>query len=66
MEKGLPLITNMDDYSPSWLHHGVNVLDINIMNHDDLGSTLMQSICEQARRDVNEFVSWESLLNIFK
>jgi hypothetical protein len=65
MEKGLPLITNMDDYSPSWLHHGVNVLDINTMNNDDLGSTRMQTIGEQARRDVNKFVSWESLLNIF-
>lgn len=66
MEKGLPLITNTDEYSPTWMQHGLNVLDINSLNNNNLTTKQLQLIGEQARLDVVKFASWESLIHIFK
>lgn len=66
MEKGLPLLTNLDPFSPPWMKHGVNVLDINRLAQEDLTSARLAEIGARGRKDFHDHASWDSLLAVFR
>jgi len=61
MAKGCTLLTNLDEYSPKWMQHGVNVLDINSVQVDDLRCASLQELGAAAKRDVEIHASWDLL-----
>ncbi len=66
MEKGLPLLTNLDDLSPSWLTPGINVLDIHHLKDQELSVESLRKIGRQAKRDVQKYASWEGLVDLIR
>lgn len=65
MEKGIPILTNLDEYSPSWMKHGVNLLDINRLDSIELDPEHFNEISKNAKLGVRTFASWESLITKF-
>jgi hypothetical protein len=62
MSNGCAVLTNLDDYSPAWMRHRKNVLDINQVISDDFDAVLLQEVGNAAKIDSKAFSSWESLL----
>jgi len=66
LEKGLPVLTNLDAHSPSWMRHGVNVLDIERVTHEDFVPNRLSSVATQGQRDGRTHASWDALVEMFK
>lgn len=64
MKRGCAVLTNYDDYSPKWIEHGVNVLDITKALPDNLNLKALEQIGLQAKSDVNKYASWEGLADL--
>lgn len=61
MRRGCAVLTNCDEYSPSWMKHGENILDIHRTNADDLDKIILDKIGKNAQRDEQMHASRESL-----
>ncbi len=66
MNRGCAVLTNLDKYSPGWLEHGKNVLDIAKLKPADLSPTLLKEIGAKAKRDSLAHASWPELIQQFK
>jgi hypothetical protein len=64
MARGCAVLTNCDEYSPQWLQHGKNVLDIHRVRPEDLHLDLLAEIGKQAQKDAREYASWEGLVRL--
>lgn len=62
MEKGIPVLTNLDQHSPHWLKHGKNIIDINDLNGDLLTTEILKEIGKEGAIDYHKNASWESLV----
>lgn len=65
MNKGCAVMTNCDEYSPEWMRHGENILDINKIQPENLDLNLLRKIGDKARQDVLKYASWDKLINLF-
>jgi hypothetical protein len=62
MERGCAILTNLDQYSPAWLKHDVNVLDIRSLSDRSLEPDNLKKIAAAAQRDVRQNAGWPLLL----
>ncbi|MBA2849531.1 hypothetical protein HNQ76_001933 [Thermosulfuriphilus ammonigenes] len=65
MNRGCAIITNIDEYSPSWIKHSVNVLDIRLLKPENLKLDFLKKIGLQAKNDVQRYASWDKLIELF-
>jgi hypothetical protein len=63
MGRGCALLTNLDEYSPEWMAHGVNVLDVQRLTMADLEAASLERLSERARSDASERASWGALVD---
>jgi hypothetical protein len=61
MEYGAVVITNLDEYSPGYLRHLDNVIDLNLCDELPTAADVLRRIGERARATAAE-VSWERLV----
>ncbi len=66
MLQGCAVLTNMDDYSPYWMRHGENVLDIHRLEASDLRPERLRAVGEAAKRDASRRASWDALLEMLR
>lgn len=66
MERGCPIVTNLDGLSPKWLRHGVNIIDVSKLENADLQPERLKQIGLQGAEDVGRFASWNGLLEQFR
>ena len=62
MQRGCAILTNLDAYSPAWLRHDVNVLDIHSLTPASLSANNLQRVAAAAMRDVHEHAGWPPLV----
>jgi hypothetical protein len=62
MQYGAVVITNLDEYSPAYLRHLDNVVDLNHCDELPADADLLRRIGERARETVAEEVSWDRLV----
>lgn len=65
MCRGCAVLTNCDPYSPSWMRHRHNILDIYHLDVDCLELTFLQAIADNAHADANRHANWQNLLRLF-
>jgi hypothetical protein len=63
MERGCAILTNLDEHSPAWLRHDVNVLDIHSLSVASLQPDHLRGIAAAAQRDVRRHAGWPLLLS---
>jgi hypothetical protein len=63
MERGCAILTNLDEYSPAWLEHDVNVLDIHKLRVESLESEQLRRLAAAAQRDVRKHAGWPLLVS---
>ena len=61
MAKQCPVLTNLDQWSPNWLEHGQNVLDISRLSESDLTRANLKRIGKTGQHDCGRHSSWEAL-----
>jgi hypothetical protein len=66
MSRGSVVLTNLDEHSPEWLQHGVNVLDVNRIKANDFEADRLVSLAGQGRVDVGRETGWERLLDLLE
>ncbi len=66
MGRGCVVLTNLDEYSPDWMRHGVNVLDVNRIKANDFEVNRLASIGGHGRVDAGRRTSWESLMDLLE
>lgn len=64
MVRGVALLTNCDEYSPLWMRHGENILDIHQMRPEYFDIDFLRKIGEKAQRDVHHYASWDGLVTL--
>lgn len=64
MKRGCCVLTNVDEHSPQWLAHGVNILDIDKAQPKSLDLKTLKRIGQQAAHDVERYASWEHLVRL--
>ena len=64
MMKGCSVLTNVDQYSPSWLNHNENFLDILKVKREDLAKIKLKLIGKNSREYVEQNVNWNNFINI--
>ena len=65
MEKGCPVLTNCDSFSPSWLMDRENILDIHKLDRAVFDPVLLKKIGMRGKEDVRRFAHWDDLLKMF-
>lgn len=66
MERGCAVLTNMDQYSPTWMKHGVNVLDVRKTTPEELSLKRLKAIGHQGQKEVLARHGWDNLLAIIR
>jgi hypothetical protein len=66
MERGCAVIVNVDHYSPEWLEHGRNIIDINRLEEIEMTKNNLAQIGKNAREDVLANSRWDKLLELFE
>jgi glycosyltransferase involved in cell wall biosynthesis len=61
MAAGRPALTDLDAFSPPWMRHGVNVLDLARTMPEDLSPATLRLLGERARADAEEQAGWAAL-----
>jgi hypothetical protein len=61
MAAGRPALTDLDAFSPPWMRHGVNVLDLAHTTPEDLSPATLRLLGERARADAEEHAGWAAL-----
>jgi len=64
MERGCAVLTNCDNYSPSWMKHGENILDINYICKDDLNINQLSRIGYNGQQSVEKYANWQRLVKL--
>lgn len=64
MERGCAVLTNMDQYSPAWMKHGLNVLDVRKTTPEELSLKRLKAIGTRGQKEVLARHSWDNLLAI--
>ena len=64
MERGCAVLTNMDQYSPDWMKHGVNVLDVRKTTPEELSLKRLKAIGARGKKEVLARHGWDALLAI--
>ena len=64
MMKGCSVLTNVAQYSPSWLNHNENFLDILKVKREDLAKIKLKLIGKNSREYVEQNVNWNNFINI--
>lgn len=62
LERGKPVLTNFDHYSPKWLRHGINILDISKLSKKNLRKDALKKIGTQGRSDMMKNSTWDKLI----
>jgi hypothetical protein len=62
MQYGAVVITNLDEYSPRYLRHLDNVIDLNRCSELPTDAELLRRIGERARETAAQEVSWDRLI----
>lgn len=62
MERGCAVLTNLDQYSPGWLKHGKNILDIHHIQNEDLNTNRLEQIGNTAKEFVTKNINWQELV----
>ncbi len=66
MAKNCPVLTNLDQWSPKWLEHGENILDIGRLTTCDLKSENLQRIGNNGKQGSVKNSSWDALTQELK
>ncbi len=66
LSQGCAVLTNTDEYSPAWLKHGYNILDIHKVQAQDLQKAKLKKIALQAQRDCKKYADWNLLARQIK
>lgn len=61
MAAGRTVLTNLDRFSPQWMRHGRNVLDIEHLSAEDLADDRLAAMGENAATDARSHASWDAL-----
>lgn len=61
MRRGCAVISNLDEYSPQWMLHGMNILNIHDTKASNLEPEMLKRIGQQAKEDEFKGASWEQL-----
>lgn len=61
MAAGVAVLTNLDRFSPPWMLHGRNVLDVERVSAEDFGASSLAAIGEASAADVAANASWDAL-----
>jgi hypothetical protein len=64
MAKQCPVLTNLDDWSPKWMSHGLNVLDINCLRQENLDKQKLKIIGQKGFEAVHVFSTWDKLVEV--
>lgn len=64
MERGCAVLTNCDDYSPEWMKHGENILDIHHIIPHDLEAERLKMIGESGKQSVKSHAGWQGLVSL--
>jgi len=64
MESGCAVLTNRDEYSPTWMQHGETILDIRHVKPDDFDPVLLGRIGTAAQQAIATHASWDELANL--
>jgi len=64
MERGCTVLTNCDDFSPDWMKHGENMLDINFICKDNFDINNLERIGYNGRQCVEKYANWQGLLKL--
>lgn len=64
MTQKCAVLTNCDEYSPSWMKHCENILDINQIHKEDLNIKNLEKIGAKAQQDVRNYASWNGLIKL--
>ena len=65
MSAGIATFTNLDQFSPKWLKHGENVIDVNSWNALEEGLNL-EVIGKMGKRNYADNISWNKLSQYLK
>jgi len=61
MAAGRAVLTNLDRFSPPWMRHGRNVLDVEHLSAQDLAPDRLAVLGTSAAEDVKAHASWDAL-----
>ena len=64
MERGCAILTNCDEYSPEWMKHGENILDIHHIVANDFEAGNLKKIGESGRWAVKKHAGWDELVSL--
>jgi hypothetical protein len=64
LRKGCPVLTNTDEYSPVWMKHGDNMLDIHQVRFTDLQKEKLEGIALRAQGDCKRYADWNALVRL--
>lgn len=64
MTKKCAVLTNCDEYSPSWMRHCENILNINQIHAEDLNIENLEKIGAKAQQDARNYASWNGLIKL--
>lgn len=62
LERGTPLLTNLDPLSPRWMRHGWNLLDLARTMPEDLTPERLRAVSVHGRSDAAANASWDRLV----
>jgi hypothetical protein len=65
LDRGCAILTNCDEYSPEWIQHGRNVLDIRKTQVEDLKPAVLAQLRKNAPQDSSTNAGWENLVRLF-
>lgn len=64
MNKGCAILTNCDEYSPPWMRHRENILDIHRTNIGDFDLDFFKKLGKTAKNSASQHASWSRLLKL--
>lgn len=66
MERARPVITNLDEHSPSWMKSGVNIIDIRDLDKKMFDKKVLDRIGKKSCKDVWKYTNWDILVRAIK
>jgi len=64
MKRGCSVLTNCDEYSPLWMKHRGNFLDISRCSAEDFTPDVLKKVSLEAKADVVKYSGWEALAQL--
>lgn len=66
MQKGCPVITNLDVFSPHWMKKRKNILDVQELTKEMISKSVLSNIGKQAMKDVKRNVNLNKLTTLLQ